>query len=151
MGFWDQLKQNAEQLANSAKDSFGKFKNNDFANAAMAVCALIAAADGSIDPAERQKTAGFIVNNEALKVFEASDLKKRFDHFCGKLESDFDFGKVEVIQAIGKLRNKPDQARAVIQVGIIIGGADGKFDDHEKKALREACNAVNISPSDFDL
>jgi tellurite resistance protein TerB len=151
MGFWDQLKQNASQMAGTLQNEVGKFKNNDFANAAMAVCALIAAADGSISPAERQKTAGFIVNNETLKVFDTSDLKKKFDHFCGKLEADFDFGKVEVIQAIGKLRGKPDQARAVIQVGIIIGGADGKFDEHEKKALREACNAVNISPSEFDL
>ena len=30
----------------------------------------------------------------------------------------------------------------MIQVGIIIGGADGNFDPDEKQAVREACNAV---------
>ena len=58
---------------------------------------------------------------------------------------------MEAIQAIGKLRGKPDQARATIQIGIIIGGADGNFDEHEQAAVREACNAVGIAPGEFDL
>ena len=39
----------------------------------------------------------------------------------------------------------------MIQVGIIIGGADGNFDKHEQQAVREACNAVGIPPAEFDL
>jgi tellurite resistance protein TerB len=39
----------------------------------------------------------------------------------------------------------------VIQIGIIIGGADGNFDDDEKKAVRDACHAVNLPPAEFDL
>ena len=52
---------------------------------------------------------------------------------------------------IGKLKTKQDAARAVIQVGIIIGGADGNFDEDEKRAVREACHAVNIPTGAFDL
>jgi len=40
----------------------------------MAMCALIAAADGSIDGSERQKTTALILSNETL--FQASDLKQ---------------------------------------------------------------------------
>ncbi|AFZ67457.1 tellurite resistance TerB family protein [Deinococcus peraridilitoris] len=151
MSFWNSLKNNVSSLSSNLQTQVSKFKNNDFANASMAVCALIAAADGSIDPAEKQKTAGFIMSSDVLKVFNASELKQKFDGYCQKLEADIDFGRVEVIQAISKLRGKPDQARAVIQVGVIIGGADGHFDELERKALREACNAVGISPSEFDL
>ncbi len=39
----------------------------------------------------------------------------------------------------------------MIQVGIIIGGADGNFDKDEKQAVREACHAVGIPPAEFDL
>jgi tellurite resistance protein TerB len=39
----------------------------------------------------------------------------------------------------------------VIQVGIIIGGADGSFDENEKRTVRDVCNAVGIPPADFDL
>lgn len=151
MSFWDRLKENISNMNSSLQTSVAKFKNEDFATGCMAMCALIAAADGSIDGAEKQKTAALITANETLKVFPAAQLKEKFDFFCGKLSQDFDFGKIEAIQAIGKLKKKEDQARAVIQIGIIIGGADGNFDKDERKAVRDACLATGINPADFDL
>ena len=151
MGFWDNVKDKASQLNESLKTKMDQFKNAAFADASMAMCALIAAADGNIDSSERQKTASFIMNNDTLKVFDASELQTKFIYYCDKLQSDYDFGKIEAIQSISKLKKKTEQARAVIQVGIIIGGADGDFDDDEKAAVREACFAVGISPNEFDL
>ena len=151
MALWDQLKARVADMTTQTKTQVGKFKNKEFANASMAMCALIAAADGSIDPEERRKTAGFIGSNDVLSVFDVAELQEKFNWYASKLEKDFDFGKVEAIATIGKLRSKPDAARAVIQVGIIIGGADGNFDKNEQQAVREACNAVGIPPADFDL
>lgn len=151
MALWDQLKDRVRDMSANTKTQVGKFKNKDFAKASMAMCALIAAADGSIDAEERRKTAGFISSNDVLSVFTASELLEHFNFYASKLESDYEFGKVEAIATIGKLRSKPDAARAVIQVGIIIGGADGNFDKDEQQAVREACNAVGIPPADFDL
>ena len=84
-------------------------------------------------------------------MFEPSELQDHFTFYSSKLEKDYDFGKVEAIASISRLKSKPDQARAVIQIGIIIGGADGNFDENEKKAVRDACFAVGISPAEFDL
>ncbi len=151
MSFWDQLKQNVSQFNNSLQTNISKFKNNDFANASMAMCALIAAADGSIDADEKQKTSDLILSNETLKIFPASELREKFDFYCDKLSHDFNFGKIEAIQAIAKLNQKPDQGRAIIQIGVIIGGADGNFDKDEKKVVKEACHAVGINPQEFDL
>lgn len=151
MAFWDQLKQNVSSMNSSLQTNISKFKNTEFANASMAMCALIAVADGSIDGTERQKTTALILSNETLKIFQASDLKQKFDFYCDKLSQDFDFGKIEAIQAIAKLNKKQDQGRAVIQIGIIIGGADGNFDTDEKKIVKEACRAVGINPEEFDL
>ena len=151
MGFFDQLLSRTAEMSGQLKTRAGQFKSKEFANASMAMCALIAAADGTITADERRKTAGFIGSNEALRVFEPSELQDHFTFYSSKLEKDYDFGKVEAIATIGKLKNKPEAARAVIQVGIIIGGADGNFDEDEKRAVREACNAVGIAPSEFDL
>lgn len=151
MAFWDQLKTKAAELNGQLQTKTVQFKNKEFANASMAMCALIAAADGKIDPEERQKTAALISSNESLKVFPAEELRQKFDWYCDKLAGDFDFGKVEATATIGKLKSKPEQARAVIQIGIIIGGADGHFDDHEKNAVKNACFAVGIDPAEFEL
>lgn len=151
MAFWDQLKAKAFELNGQLKTKTAQFQNKEFANASMAICALIAAADGSIDPAEREKTAALIVSNEALSVFPPEELREKFDWYASKLQSDFAFGKVEATATIAKLKSKQDQARAVIQIGIIIGGADGNFDQDERNVVREACFAVGIAPSEFDL
>lgn len=151
MSFWNNVKEKINDANDSLQKNIGQFKNKKFADASMAICALVAAADGDIDADERKKTAGFIVSNESLKVFSASDLKEKFDFYCNKLEADYDFGKIEAIQSLSALKGKPDQARACIQLGIVIGGADGDFDADEKRAIKDACNAVGIAPSEFDL
>ena len=151
MGFFDQLKQKTQEMSSKLQLEAKKYQSKEFARASMAMCALIAAADGSIDASERQKTAGLIMANPMLQMFDASSLRADFDHYCNALSADFDFGKIEAIQAISKLKSKQDHGRAVIQIGIIIGGADGSFDDDEKKVVRDACFAVGINPTEFDL
>jgi len=151
MAFFDQLKSKSKEMNSQLKTKTSQLKSKEFANGSMAMCALIAAADGSIDAAERQKTAALIMSNDVLAVFPPEELRTKFDFYCDKLSKDFDFGKVEAIGTIAKLKGKQDQGRAVIQIGIIIGGADGNFDDDEKRAVKEACFAVRIAPSEFDL
>jgi tellurite resistance protein TerB len=151
VGFLDNLKSKGLLASDQLKTKVGQFRSKDFAEASMATCALIAAADGSIDPAERQKTAAFIGSNDVLSVFDAGQLRDSFDRYCNKLTQDFDFGKIEVLQVVGKLRSKPDQARAVVQIGVIVGGADGNFDADEQRAVRDICHAVGLPPAEFGV
>jgi tellurite resistance protein TerB len=151
MALWDQLKSRTQTMSTQLKAKSDQFRSKEFAAGSMAMCALVAAADGTIDASERARTAALIQENEILKVFPAPDLQQKFDFYCDKLAKDFEFGKVEAIGTIAKLRGKPEQARGVIQIGIIIGGADGDFDADERRAVAEACNAVGIPPTEFDL
>jgi len=149
--FRDNLKNQSKTYSEQLKSKASQFKNKDFARASMATCALIAAADGSISDGERSEMSGFITSNEVLRIFDPNDLTGYFDEYADKLQSDYGSGKSEALKVIGKLKKSPDQARAVIQVGIVVGGADGNFDDAEQAALREACGAVGLDPSEFNL
>lgn len=151
MPLWNQLKQSAQGMQSQLQAKKNDLKSGAFRDASMAMCALVAAADGTIDAEERRKVAALISTNDVLNNFSADDLRTKFDDYCNKLSADFDFGKVSVMQEIGKTKKKPAEGRAVIQIGIIIGGADGNFDDDEKKVVREACFAVGIPPAEFDL
>ena len=151
MALWDQLKSRIADLQGNTKTQVGKYKSKDFAKASMAMCALIAAADGTITAEERRKTAAFIGSNDALSVFEPSELQQHFEFYSSKLERDYDFGKVEAIATIGKLKSKPEAARAVIQVGIIIGGADGNFDPTRSRPCARPATPWASPPSEFDL
>ncbi|MEV6791477.1 TerB family tellurite resistance protein [Streptomyces sp. NPDC051320] len=151
MALWDRFKESAQTMQTQLNAKKNDLKSGGFRDASMAMCALVAAADGSIDASERQRVASLIATNDVLKNFAADDLQTRFNDYCQKLTADFDFGKVSVLQTIGKVSKKPTEARAVIQIGIVIGGADGNFDKSEQAVVREACFALGIAPTEFDL
>jgi tellurite resistance protein TerB len=151
MALWNQIRNQAQSVQTAAMAKAKDFKSGAFRDSTMAMCALIAAADGSVDAEERRKVAALISQNEVLKNFPADQLQQIFNDNVDKLMRDFDFGKVSILQEIAKVRKKEDEARAVIQIGIIIGSADGKFDEDEKKVVREACHSLGLSPAEFEL
>ena len=59
------LKENAAQARSKLTAEASKFKNKAFMEAVVNGCALVAAADGSIDSSEKQKMAGFIERADA--------------------------------------------------------------------------------------
>ncbi|MER5383262.1 TerB family tellurite resistance protein [Streptomyces sp. NBC_00647] len=151
MALWDRIKESASTMQTQLVAKKNDLKSGAFRDASMAMCALVAAADGSIDPSERQRVAQLIATNEVLQNFDAIDLQRRFDDNLNKLTADFAFGKVSVLQEIAKAKKKPAEARAVIQIGIVIGGADGDFDKTEQAVVREACFTLDLPPHEFDL
>lgn len=151
MALWDRFKESASTMQTQLVAKKNDLKSGAFRDASMAMCALVAAADGSVDPSERQRVAQLIATNEVLQNFDAMDLQRRFDDNINKLTTDFAFGKVSVLQEIGKAKKKPAEARAVVQIGIVIGGADGDFDKDEQAVVREACFALDLAPHEFDL
>ena len=151
MALWDRVKESASQMQTQLVAKKNDLKSGAFRDASMAMCALVAAADGTIDPAERQRVAQLIATNEVLQNFPADDLRRRFEENLNKLTTDFDFGKVSVLQEIAKAKKKPAEARAVVQIGIVIGGADGDFDKTEQAGVREACYSLDLPPHEFDL
>ncbi|MFE2530517.1 tellurite resistance TerB family protein [Streptomyces sp. NPDC059371] len=151
MALWDRIKESASTMQTQLVAKKNDLKSGAFRDASMAMCALVAAADGAIDPSERQRVAQLIATNEVLQNFDAVDLQRRFDDNLNKLTADFAFGKVSVLQEIAKAKKKPAEARAVIQIGIVIGGADGDFDKTEQAVVREACFTLDLPPHEFDL
>ncbi|MNI13745.1 Tellurite resistance protein TerB [compost metagenome] len=132
-------------------DQVKKFKNKDFLDAIVAGCAIVAASDGSISDEEKQKMVGYISRSDELKVFEISNVIARFNHFVGNFEFSSMIGKQEALKVIAKYSSKPEVGRIIVAVCCAVGAADGNFDDKEKIAAREICNALNLNPSEFNL
>ncbi|MFD7957051.1 tellurite resistance TerB family protein [Streptomyces sp. WAC8370] len=135
------------QLA-SAKN---ELKSGAYRDASMALCALVAAADGRVDPSERRRVEELIVSNEVLQNFPADQLRQRFNQHVDRLLANVEQGRAEALQVIGKAAKKPAEARAVVQTGMVVAGADGSFDQSEQQAIREACTALDIPPSEFGV
>lgn len=145
------LKGNAIAARDKLTAEVMKFKNDKFLEATTASCAIVAAADGEISSAEKQKMIGFINMSPELKVFNVADVIKSFNSHCEKFEFDHQLGQAEALKVIGKIKNDPGAARILVRVACSIGASDGTFDDKEKAACRLICAELGLNPADFDL
>jgi tellurite resistance protein TerB len=141
------LKEQKDKLQSEVQ----KFKNKSFAEGVIAGCALVAAADGSIDSSEKQKMIGFIENSDELKAFDTGEIIEIFNKFVSKFEFDQMIGQAEALKAVGKSRENASQARLLVRVCCAIGAADGDFDNDERATVRTICQELGLDPSEFDL
>ncbi|TWH64315.1 tellurite resistance protein TerB [Azomonas agilis] len=147
----DWLKNNVAAARESLSTEITKFKNREFMDAVVAGCALVAAADGSISAAEKQKMVGFIQNSAELKAFDLKEVIQSFQDISGKFEFDSEIGRAEALRIVGKLRGKEDAARLLVRVCCAIGNSDGEFDVKEQAVCRTIATELGLNPADFDL
>jgi tellurite resistance protein TerB len=145
--FLSRLKSKASELKTEAL----KYKNKDFLNAAMAGCALVSMADGSVSAEEKQKMIRFIESNDALSVFTTSDVIKAFQEFVGQLEFDKDIGEAKAYQALLKMKSNEGAARLLVRMVIAVAASDGNFDAQEQAVAGKIIRELGLSPSEFEL
>jgi len=147
MGFMDWVKKTSANLSDEVK----RYKNRGFMEAVVAGCAMVAFADGEATADEKSKMAGFVQRNDALSVFDTSDVVAAFDKCAKNFDFDFAIGKAEALKAISKLKKSSEESKLLVRVCCAIGAADGNFDDDEKKVVREICKELGLDPGEFEL
>jgi tellurite resistance protein/ADP-ribose pyrophosphatase YjhB (NUDIX family) len=126
-----------------------ELRGNAFRDAAVAMCALVTAADGVIDPAEQAGLLGLAATEPVMSNFPAEELEELFDDHLDRLEADFDGGRRFALSEIAKVRSRPREAVAVIHIGEVIGRVDGEFAPSERAVVREAIAVLGLDPADF--
>ncbi|MDR4946825.1 TerD family protein [Neobacillus cucumis] len=132
-----------------AQELFYRYKSQDLLDAVVAACALVAMADGYLDPSERQKMIDFVNQSEELRVFETAKVIQKFNHFVSRMEQDRMMGRAESFRSLGKIRTKPEVARLVARYCIAIGYADGNFDQNEQQMVSDICRELGLNPAEF--
>jgi tellurite resistance protein TerB len=138
-----------DDLKAGARTKMAQFNNAKFKDAAMASCALIAAADGNVSPEEKSKVAAFITKSELLASFNPAELRDLFLAHCEKAGDDF--SRLDLINLVRKVKGDEAAASTALKVALVIANADGDFSDSEKKVVRELCQALGQSPADYGV
>lgn len=145
------LRENTANVRAKMAAEVSKFKNKAFMEAVVSGCALVAAADGSIDSAEKQKMAGFIERSDELKHFDMRQVIEVFQKTAGDFEFDQAIGKATALRTIGKIKGNAEQARLLVRIVCAIGAADGNFDAQERAVVAEIARELGLDPAEFDL
>lgn len=139
-------------LFNKAKaglaEAVAKVKNKEFMEAAMAGCALIAAADGEIETTEKAKLAKFIERSPELAVFDRTLLIGTFNRFADQLDFDFFMGKDACMKEIRQIPGD-EQKVLCLRLLVAIAGSDGEIEPAERKVIGEVAGALGLSVGEF--
>ncbi|MCX7746461.1 MAG: TerD family protein [Clostridia bacterium] len=138
-----------ENQARQAREIMHRYMGNDLTDALVAAAALVTAADGRIQPAERDRLINYFRTSDVMRGMDIGRVIQRFDYFIYKLQTDFMMGKAEALSAVGRLRDKPDAARLVVRLCVAIGFADGEFSSIEKNMVHEICREAYLNPAEF--
>lgn len=151
MGIFDDVTNWTKKQATTLSEEAKKIKNKKFMEATAAGCAMVAFADGAIKPEEKEKMVGFIQRNDALNVFDMTQVIAAFEKVVKGFEFDIQIGKGEALKIIGKVKKGSDEAKLLVRVCCAVGTADDNFDENEKAAVRDICRELELNPDEFGL
>jgi len=138
-----------QKQTESARNVVSKYMGKDLTEALVAGSALVAMADGIIDPSEREKLIEYFRTSQEMRGININEVDSRFNYFVQRIKSDRMMGKAEALRAVGKLASKPDAARLLVRLCCAIGFADGEFAPVEKKIVEEISREVNLDSREF--
>ena len=138
-----------QKQTESARNIVNKYMGKDLTEALVAGSALVAIADGVIDPAERGKLIDYFRTSQEMRGININEVDSRFNYFVQRIQSDRILGKAEALRAVGKLASKQEAARLVVRLCCAIGFADGEFAPVEKQVVEEICREVHLDPREF--
>lgn len=127
----------------------GRFRNRKFMEGTVSVCAYISMASNGASAEEKQKMMSFIQHSDELKVFDTNEVIEFFNKQSASFEFDRDIGKGEALKKIVALKADAGAAQLALRVGVAVAKSDGDFDQAEKQAVREICQALGFDPEEY--
>lgn len=119
-------------------------RNDELLDAVVTAAALVARADGRIEPVERGLLLDFMDRNGFLSVFTSSEIldafERRVRHF------DERGGAEEAVDDLGRLAGR-SPARLVIGAGKRVAAADGHLHPRELHCLQRIRRALAAPPA----
>lgn len=138
-----------QRQTENARNVVNKYMGKDLTEALVAGSALVAIADGVLEPSEREKLIDYFRTSQEMRGMNINEVDSRFNYFVQRIQSDRMLGKAEALRTVGKIASKPEAARLVVRLCCAIGFADGEFAPVEKSVVEEICREVRLDPREF--
>jgi tellurite resistance protein len=119
-------------------------REDELLDAVVTAAALVARADGWVDPVERGQLLDVLDRNGFLSVFTPAEILDAFERRVRELRAPGG-----PAAALGRLRRHAGRApaRLVVDVGDEVAAADGRLDPREQRILQLIQAALGVHPS----
>ncbi len=114
------------------------------ADAAMAAAALVAAADGEIEAAERDAVIETFKDLDLFRFIDADAGLANFDAHCDRLVRNGDEGAEMALDAVRKIAAHPALAEMIVDIAVAISAADGEVEEPEERRISDIRSALRL-------
>jgi tellurite resistance protein TerB len=145
------LKRAVKAGASEVKAEYAE--NKDFLEAVCAVAALVAAADGDIEEAERRKTISIITNHATLSKLYQSNVVETTAEAMFKRAKDAS-GRNQLARELDDIKSRPNglqMAEDAYLIGLDIANSDGELEPAEEAVLKKIASRLGVDTSKFDF
>jgi tellurite resistance protein len=119
-------------------------RNDELLDAVVTAAALVARADGRIEPAERGLLVDFMDRNGFLSIFTRSEIHDAFERRLRELDQER--GAELAVDSLGRLAGR-SPARLVIGAGRHVAAANGQAHPVEQHMLQLIRHALGRGPA----
>ncbi|MGE4218585.1 MAG: tellurite resistance TerB family protein [Alphaproteobacteria bacterium] len=135
-------------IVSAIREELTKHRNKPFLEAAMAVAAYVAMADGKVSFSERSRLDAILETIETLRIYDPHDAVDLFNELASELGEDEAAARETVFEAIVPFAKATAQATLLLRIGVAVAHADGMFSDAECGRLKEICRALGLPEAD---
>lgn len=145
------MKKTFGAAAKEVKAEYGE--NKDFLEAVLAASALVAAADGDIEEAERRKVISIITNHPALsKLYQSNVIETTADTMFKRAKEMS--GRQQLARELDDIKSRPNGAQMAEDAYLIaldIAHSDGEVEPAEDAVLKKIAARLGIDTTKFDF
>ncbi len=138
-------------LIEKLKSEIEQRNNKPFLKAAMAVCALVANADGTVTFAERYRVDQVLETVRELRIYDPHKAVDLLNDFLDALRRDGEAAARILRGKVARFAGDRKSARTLLRIAYFIVTADEEISTAERAAFDEICRSLNVDPRDvFD-
>lgn len=122
------------------------YRNKDFLEAVMAVCALIALADDEFQAIERQRIFQAFASVPALRELDFHQALKLLKAHVEALDRDGPAAKQMLYKKVGRMAGRHKRVRTLMRLAYLIILADEEVHEGELGEFRHICRLLDLEP-----
>lgn len=123
-----------------------QFHNRDFLKAAMAVCALAAAADEEVKVSEHYRIDAILAKEPALMALNAEKAIETLYAYIYALQTDWTPAAEVLYKKVRRMAGNRKRARTLMRVAYLVIAADGEVNDKEREEFGRICRLLDLEP-----
>lgn len=119
--------------------------NTNLMEAIVAGLMWIAASNGEIGKAEREKIDKLLTSNPQLKAFKPAEIRKVMQRYESMLDADFEVGRHSLMKELMDISDNSDHCEQVFLNMLAVAKADNDIDESEKTELLKVARFLGIN------